>query len=205
MVKIKICGITNMEDAVKAVGLGVDIIGFNFFKRSPRYINPEAASDIAQKLPCFVYTVGVFANDEPGYIKKVIKLTGIQAVQFHGNETPAFCDSFNFPIIKAFRIKNKNSFKDIDKYHVDAYLLDTYETRKFGGTGKIFNWDLIKNLKKSSVPIFISGGLNPDNVLQAIKVTNPYAVDVNSGIEKYPGKKDYKLMCDFVYKVRKFD
>jgi len=202
LVKIKICGITNFEDALKAVDLGVDIIGFNFFKRSPRYILPKDAAKIIKKLPCFIYSVGVFVNDDPKYINKTIDITGIQALQFHGNETSEFCDQFDYPLIKAFRVRNKASFKEIPKYNVDAYLLDTYEARKFGGTGKTFNWKLVKSLKKTSLPIFISGGLNPKNVVQAIKVTNPYAVDVNSGIEKFPGKKDPKLMKEFVYKAR---
>lgn len=205
MLKIKICGIANLKDALTSIKSGADTLGFIFYKKSPRYINPKEAKLIIQKLPSRINKVGVFVDEKKDMVQKVAKQCKLNILQFHGNETPIYCQKFKeYKVIKVFRIKNKNSLKDISKYKVDYYLLDSYQKDKFGGTGKVFNWRLVRLVKKFKKPIILSGGLNSDNVLEAIKKTKPHAIDLSSGVEKYPGKKDSALLKKLFKKIKFF-
>jgi phosphoribosylanthranilate isomerase len=200
MVKIKICGITNVEDALFAHSLGVDMLGFVFAK-SKRKLTPEAASKIIGEVPHSTVIVGVFVNEKEERVREVLELCGLDVLQFHGNEPPSYILKFRERTIKSFRIKDKNSLKDIPKYKADIYLLDTYSPKEYGGTGEVFNWDLAVEAKKFG-PIMLAGGLNPDNVEEAVKKVRPFAVDVSSGVESRPRKKDKKKLEEFVRRVR---
>ncbi len=200
--RIKVCGITNLEDARAAVDLGADALGFIFVPDTPRYIEPEAAKRIISDLPPFITTVGVFADALPEVILRTVKTCGLNAVQLHGSETPEYCSEINCPkLIKALRIKDRSSLSSISDYRVSAYLLDTYVKGKKGGTGETFNWDLAIEAKKYG-RIIIAGGLTPENVAQAIRHVSPYAVDVGSGVESSPGKKDHFRVKAFIENVR---
>jgi phosphoribosylanthranilate isomerase len=203
MVKIKICGITNLEDALDAVKLGADALGFVFYKKSPRYICEDKAIQIIYHLPKKIKKAGVFVNEKKENIKKIAEFLKLDMLQFHGNESKDFCRHFKgYKIIKAIRIKNKNSLKDIDKYPVWAVLFDRYQPGIFGGTGKKFNWDLIKDVKLKDKVIFLSGGLNKNNVRTAIRMVKPDWVDASSSLEKSPGKKSYQKMKEFIKEVK---
>ncbi|MFQ5868097.1 MAG: phosphoribosylanthranilate isomerase [bacterium] len=207
MVRIKICGITNEKDALWAVNLGADYIGFNFYKNSPRKISPKLAAQIIGKLPSFTQAVGVFVNEETRIVKRIAEKCKLNLVQLHGEEAPEHCrelqaQSPRLKIIKVIRIRNKGNLKGAEKYGVDYYLLDSYVPGIEGGTGEIFNWDLAVEAKQFGKPIFLAGGLTPDNVTQALEKVNPYGVDVASGVEKTPRRKDYALMRDFINRVR---
>ncbi|MCM8779102.1 MAG: phosphoribosylanthranilate isomerase [Candidatus Omnitrophica bacterium] len=207
MVRIKICGITNAEDAQIAVNLGAHALGFVFAK-SPRKISPEKAQEIIIKLPPFIFSVGVFVNEEAEKIKQIIELCKLNALQLHGEESPKFCQEFRtrVKVIKAFRIKDERDLQVLLRYDVDAYLLDAFSPTVYGGTGKTFDWDLAIKAKKilRNRPLILSGGLNPQNVKGAIEKVKPYAVDVSSGLEKSPGKKDKVLLEKFIQSVKAF-
>ena len=194
--RLKICGITRLEDALLATSLGAHALGFIFSQKSPRYISPEKAQEIIKKLPPFVQTVGVFVNEKSETIKTIAQNCGLNLIQLHGDESPTFCEHLDLPCIKAFRIKDEASLKGLVSYKdkVKGFLLDTYEKGQAGGTGKIFNWELAAKAKEYGIPIILAGGLNPDNIRAAIKTVHPYALDVNSGIESAPGKKNKMLM-----------
>jgi len=207
MVRIKICGITNEKDALWAVNLGADYIGFNFYKDSPRKISPELASQIIGKLPSFTRPVGVFVDEEVRKVKRIAERCGLILVQLHGAEPPEYClklqsESPRLKIIKAFKVKNKGVLEEIEKYDVDYYILDSYVPGMEGGTGEVFNWDLAVEAKQFGKPIFLAGGLTPENVISAIEKVDPYGVDVASGVEKSPRRKDYELMRQFINRVR---
>jgi len=200
--RIKICGITNLEDARAAADLGTDALGFIFVPNTPRYIEPEVAKRIIRNLPPFVISVGVFADALPEVILQTVRTCGLNAVQLHGSETPEYCSEINGPkLIKAFRIKDRSSLSSIPDYEVSAYLLDTYIKGKKGGTGETFNWNLAREAKKYG-RIIVAGGLTPENVAQAILHVRPYAVDVGSGVESSPGKKDHSKIKAFVENVK---
>lgn len=199
MLKVKICGITNLEDAQAAVGYGCDAIGFLFYKKSPRYIAPEKAKDIIDKLPKSVIKIGVFVNAKAETIKHISRMCGIKMLQFHGNESPEFCAKFKgYKIIKTCRVKDKLDIKNISKYHPFAFLFDTYIASKMGGTGKTFDWGLIKHMRRIKHPVFLSGGLTERNVKKAVEIAVPDWVDVCSGIEEKPGKKDANKIKKFI-------
>lgn len=202
-VKIKICGITNLTDADTAVRLGADALGF-IFASSPRQIAPQTAREIIGALPPFVKTVGVFVNEAPAAIRKVIDDCGLDLVQLHGDESPALCDELMPYTIKALRIKDESNLKTVQAYHgkVRALLLDTYSKEKAGGTGKTFDWQLAIKIKEQGTPLILSGGLAPANIVAAIRTVRPSAVDVNSGVEERPGKKSSTLIRDLVENVR---
>jgi phosphoribosylanthranilate isomerase len=187
--KVKICGITNMEDALLAAELGTDALGFIFVKTSPRHIRPSAARKIIQELPPFVTPVGVVADAEHDEILELIDETGICCVQLHGNESPKQLAKFPVPIYKSFRVDEEFNLETLQRYKGSAYLLDTYVEGALGGTGKTFDWDIAVKAKAYG-RIILAGGLNPENILEAIQKVQPYAVDVNSGVESAPGKKD---------------
>lgn len=200
--RVKICGITNSKDADAAVESGADALGFIFYSGSPRHIEPEKAAEIIGTLPPFVTAVGVFVDETLEGIKKAVSESGVTCVQLHGSETPEFCESVGGSVIKAFRIKGLSDIEPIAKYRAGAYLLDTFKAGVPGGTGKTFDWEIALEAKKLG-RIILSGGLNPENVLDAVRHVNPYAVDVSSGVEKSPGIKDPGLIRKFIEELKK--
>ena len=194
--RVKICGITNLDDALCAVGNGADAVGFNFYKKSPRYVAPGKAGEIIADLPPFVTPVGVFVNASEVHIDVVVKLAGLRAIQLHGDEPPEACLGHSVPVIRVLRVGQDFDAETMRSYLVDTFLLDTAKTGSYGGTGKTFDWSRAKEAKAFG-RIILAGGLNPDNVAEAIDEVAPYAVDTSSGVEIEPGKKDHE-------KVRKF-
>ena len=199
MVKVKICGITNLEDALSATRQGADALGFIFYRESPRYIKPEKAKIIIRQLPKFVKKVGVFVNAREATIRRINRNLKLDMLQFHGDESEDFCHRFkDYKIIKSFRVSNKIHLTDLSKYDVWAYLFDTFERDKFGGTGKSFDWHLLDCLKGLKKTIFLSGGLNPKNVRKALQGFPAKWVDASSSLERYPGKKDSQKIKRFI-------
>ena len=199
MTKVKICGITNIEDAESAVKSGADALGFIFFRNSPRYIHKNVAKEIIQGLPPFVSSVGVFVNEEETKIREISESCGLDILQFHGDESPDFCSLFNRRLIKAFRVKEKKDLEIISSYKVSAVLLDTYYKDLYGGGGKAFNWQIVSMARSYySERVILAGGLCPDNVLKAIQIVKPYGVDISSGVESEPGKKDHAKLEEFI-------
>jgi len=205
MVKIKICGITNVKDATWVANLGADYVGLNFAKQSKRKISLEKAQEIIQILPPYIEKVALFVNEEPKVVEKVLANCKIDILQFHGEESPEYCQQFKdkAKIIKAFRIQDASSLDQISQYGVDFCLLDAFVPEAPGGTGQSFNWDLAVQAKQFGRPIFLAGGLNPENVIEAIKKVGPFAVDVSSGVESSPRKKSVELMQEFIKNARK--
>lgn len=200
-IKIKICGITNIEDARAASDLGADALGFIFYRESKRYVDPETVKDIISELPPFITKVGVFVKSDLNEIQSIKEKTGIDIAQLHGDETPEFCCSIPFKVIKVIRVKDKSDIGQVAQYPDQDILFDTYSDKEYGGTGENFNWELLKDLSLSG-NLILSGGLNPDNVLDAVKIVRPYAVDVSSGVESEPGKKDYEKIEKFIEAIK---
>ena len=192
MIPTKICGITNLDDANVAVENGASAIGFIFYEKSPRTISINNAKSISKHLPKTIARVGVFVNHEKDFIHEAILKVPLDMIQLHSNETPDFCNQFDVPILKALRIKNEASLSVMDQYDVAVFLLDTFSNDQYGGTGETFDWSVLN--RKFKTPIILSGGLNPENILDAIDAVNPSAVDVNSGVESSPGKKDFNKL-----------
>ncbi|MBW2284550.1 MAG: phosphoribosylanthranilate isomerase, partial [Deltaproteobacteria bacterium] len=203
MVKVKICGITNREDASTAVELGADALGF-IFAESPRRITPDCARDIINSLPPFVQTVGVFVDEELSTIHDIMDLCGFDLVQLHGHESPEFCRELMPFTLKAFRLKDASGLLSMGDYQrsIRGLLLDTYEKGMSGGTGKTFDWRLAVKAGSMGIPIILSGGLGPSNIQKAVSTVRPFAVDVNSGVESRPGKKDHILMKRLMDEVK---
>lgn len=201
MVRIKICGITKIEDALAAVAAGADALGFVFFEKSPRYISPEQAAGIIRQLPPFVQTVGLFVNEQLADVNRTADQCGLDLVQLHGEETPEFCRGVNRRVVKAFRVKDSTSLDQIDSYDVAASLLDAWSPLAHGGTGDTFNWEIAAAAAASRC-IVLAGGLTPENVSEAVKIVRPYAVDVSSGVESGPGRKDPEKMQRFIRNAR---
>ena len=202
MTRVKVCGITNREDARQAVDLGADALGFIFHPASPRYIAPEAAARIIRDLPPFVASVGVFVDASVLRVRSLVRTCLLSAVQFHGEETPDYCGGFPVKVIKAFRVKGTRLPRGLSRFVVDAILLDTFRSGVPGGTGQVFDWDVAKRAKRYG-RIILAGGLNPANVRDAVQAVRPFAVDVSSGVEAFPGKKDPKLLEEFFLRVRR--
>ena len=181
--------------------MGADALGFIFYPKSPRYIKPEKAAEIIRSLSPFVASVGVFVNASIREIQSVVHTCRLSTVQLHGEEPPEFCKEFSVKVIKAFRIKGNGFPRRISQYSVDALLLDPYIVGIPGGTGTVFNWDVAKRAKRYG-RIILAGGLGPENVQEAIQTVDPYAVDVSSGVESSPGKKDHKLLQKFINQVK---
>lgn len=200
MTAIKICGITNKEDALFAAKLGVNALGF-IFAPSPRKVTPFQAREIIDSLPPLINKVGVFLNQSREEVAQIALQCGLDTIQLHGDETPEYCNYFGAKVIKSFRVKDKNSLIDVGLYKVSAFLLDTYVSGQPGGTGKTFNWELAELAQKSG-PIIIAGGLTPDNVNEAIGQVRPYGVDIGSGVELSPGKKDLNKLVKLVKRIR---
>jgi phosphoribosylanthranilate isomerase len=204
MVKVKICGITNKIDGLNAADLGADMLGFVFYKKSKRYVEPKLAQDIINELPEAIEKVGIFVDEKKEDVLRIAEDSGLTALQFHGDETPGYCDSFkgSYKVIKAFRIKDRSGLWKINDYDTDFYLLDAYSPRAKGGIGETFDWGIIRDFEMMK-PLILSGGLNAGNVSKAISSVAPYGVDVSSGVEASPGKKDLGLMKNFIDKARK--
>lgn len=198
MVRIKICGITNLDDALLAAELGADALGFIFYPKSPRQVDAETARAIIAQLPPFVAAVGVFVDEAAAVVRDLAVQAGLDWVQLHGQESPEYCRSLERKVIKAFRIQDESSLIRLADYQgtVQALLLDTYKKGQVGGTGEIFDWHLARKAKQYG-PIILAGGLTSENVAQAIATVGPAAVDAASGIEAAPGKKDPKKLRAF--------
>jgi phosphoribosylanthranilate isomerase len=201
-VKVKICGITNPADGLTAAAAGADMIGLMFYEQSPRHVSRATAKEIAWAVPPFVVKVGVFVNPAEEIVIRAIGECGLGLLQFHGNEPPEFCTQFGVMSLKAFRLRDAGSLQELRKYKTDAWLLDAYTPDKLGGTGEPFNWDLAVAAQKMGKPIFLAGGLTPENVAEAVRKVQPYAVDVSSGVESAPGKKDHEKVRRFIAAAR---
>ena len=199
--RVKICGITRLEDALVAVDLGVDALGLVFYAPSPRNVTIATAADIARQIPAFVSVVGLFVNAEPSFVEEVIANVGLSLLQFHGDETPEDCERFGLPYIKAIRVKADTNLVQYarDFTSAKALLLDTYTEGVAGGTGQMFDWNLIPSALPK--PVILAGGLLANNVAQAIRQVKPYAVDVSGGVEATKGIKDAQKIAAFMQQV----
>jgi phosphoribosylanthranilate isomerase len=205
MVKVKVCGITNLEDALAALAAGADALGFNFYRRSPRYIAPGEARRIISELPpAAVLCVGVFVNeDSPAALARMAAEASVAAVQLHGDETPAYCAALNEQrVIKALRVGKDFVPEHATEYGAESILLDAFSASARGGTGETFDWELARRTREVVAQLYLAGGLTVENVADAIAVVRPYAVDVCSGVEFAPGRKDAERMRAFVSAVR---
>lgn len=200
-VRVKICGITNAKDAEIAVEAGADALGFIFVAGTPRYIDPDAARAIVNDLPPLVSPVGVFADHPVAEIERVINRCGFRTVQLHGSEAPEYCRQLTVSVIKTFRVRPGGPPPPFEAYRVHAFLLDTFVEGKLGGTGKTFPLEVASSAKAFG-RVIIAGGLTPENVVQVIREVHPYAVDVSSGVESKPGRKDPQKLRDFIARVR---
>jgi phosphoribosylanthranilate isomerase len=201
--KVKICGITNLEDAAAAIDAGTDLLGFNFYPESPRYIEPQKAQKIISKLPAFMDIVGLFVNAPYETIRKTMEQCSLDWLQLHGDEEPDFCHSLgslHLSTIKAIRVKDYSDIKKAELFFTDAILLDAFDPEKYGGTGLRFDWNIVGHINKR---IFLAGGINPDNVVEAVKL-GVYGIDICSGVESSPGKKDHKKMKQLFENIRHF-
>jgi phosphoribosylanthranilate isomerase len=197
-VKVKICGITSVADGQAAAEAGADMIGLMFYEPSPRYITISQAVEISRSLSPFVQRVGVFVNPEEAQVMEAIVACGLSLLQFHGDEPSGFCTQFGLMSLKALRVRDLESIAALENYRTDAFLLDAWSQAGLGGTGEKFNWDLAVQAQKFGKPIFLAGGLTPDNVAGAVRHVRPFAVDVSSGVESSPGKKDPAKVRAFI-------
>jgi phosphoribosylanthranilate isomerase len=204
MVLVKICGITNLADALDAVDAGVDALGFNFYEPSPRYIEPSAAREIIEQLPVDILTVGVFVNEPtPEAVGKIADEAGVGALQLHGHESPEFCRSFpRRHVIKVLAIGSDFDPEEALHYEVDAFMADAFDRKAWGGTGRQIDWSMARSLRERVPKLFLAGGLSPENVEEAIAAVQPYAVDACSALEVTPGKKDRERVRAFVRAAR---
>ncbi len=201
IVKVKICGLTNYEDAAAAMDMGADLLGFNFYPKSPRYVPPEKAMEIINRLPGFIDIAGVFVNASFEQIRETISRCHLDWVQLHGDESPQFCQSLlslDVRTMKAIRVKSQEDIEKAEDYFTDTVLLDAFHPEKYGGTGLTFDWNIIGHIGKR---IFLAGGINPDNAADAVEL-GVYGIDVCSGIEASPGKKDHKKMKELFENIR---
>jgi phosphoribosylanthranilate isomerase len=201
IVKVKICGITNSDDAVAAMDMGADLLGFNFYPKSPRYVTGDQAAEIVGRLPAFIDVVGVFVNASLQHIQETISQCGLSWVQLHGDETGEFCSSFlslNIKTMKAIRVKDSSDIQRAEDYYTDAILLDAFDPQRYGGTGVSFDWNIVGHIGKR---VFLAGGINPDNAAKAVEL-GVYGIDICSGVEAEPGKKDHKKMKKLFENIR---
>ena len=200
-VKVKICGITNARDAEIAVEAGADALGFVFFAKSPRCIEPKVAEQIITKLPPFILSVGVFVNEEVEVVRDTMDHCGLVLAQLHGDESPAYCESLNRPILRAIRLRDRGSFLSVAEYKgragVRGIVIDAFSESAYGGTGQTVDWSIAAEASKAA-PILLAGGLTPENVQEAIHKVQPYGVDVSSGVEASPGTKDSAKVQAFI-------
>ncbi|MGH7971329.1 MAG: phosphoribosylanthranilate isomerase [Limisphaerales bacterium] len=195
---VKICGLTNAADALAAANAGADALGFVFYESSPRHVSMERAGEIVRRLPAPVVKVGVFVNAPEEFVLRAISECGLNLLQFHGDEPPEYCSQFGIMSMKAFRIRDAASLEAVALYPTDAWLLDAYSAEVVGGTGATFNWELARTVQGRGRPIFLAGGLTAENVATAIQQVQPYGVDVSSGVETSPGKKDHQKVEAFI-------
>ena len=203
MTWIKICGITNVEDALAAASMKVNAVGF-VFAPSPRRIETSVAREIIRQLPRALLKVGVFVNQDYSEVEEIASECGLSALQFHGDESPEYCQRFSLPTLKAIRIKSVDSLKEMDRFSQATLLLDTFRPTQAGGTGVSFPWEIALRAKERR-NFILSGGLTPGNVREAIQFVHPFGVDVSSGVESIPGKKGLSKMVEFVKEVKKAD
>ena len=205
MVKIKICGITNVEDAKVAVAAGADALGFVMYRKSPRFVEPAVVKAIVAGLPPFMLPVGVFVNEEPARVRTLMDECGLALAQLHGDETAPYCQDLGRPVLKALRLKDRGTFLALAEFsgraNVRGFLIDAFSDQAYGGTGQTVDWGLAQEVAQS-MPVVLAGGLTPVNVAEAITRVRPYGVDVSSGVELSPGKKDHKKVKDFIRAAR---
>ncbi|MEJ2200367.1 MAG: phosphoribosylanthranilate isomerase [Desulfuromonadaceae bacterium] len=201
MVKVKICGITCIEDALHAAASGADALGLVFYEKSPRAVRPEQARRIIAELPPFVTTVGLFVNEAPERIREIVADCGLDLIQLHGDEKPEQCLHPPHRVLKALRVKGEESLRGLEDYQVSALLLDAWRPGSYGGTGQLCDWQLAARVAKQQ-RVILAGGLTPDNVAEAIVKVRPYGVDVSSGVESAPGRKDPQRVADFIRQAR---
>ena len=201
MTKVKICGITSVEDALVAAEAGADALGFVFYDKSPRYIDPERAARVIAEIPPFIQVVGLFVNAELDFVNLAADSCKLDIVQLHGDESPSYCQAVRRRVMKAFRVRGMESLSTMADYSVSAYLLDAWSPNAYGGTGGRFDWDCAIVAKEHG-PIVLAGGLDPDNVASAVARVQPYAVDVSSGVELYPGRKDPEKVKRFIQNAK---
>jgi phosphoribosylanthranilate isomerase len=199
--QVKICGVTNAADALAAAEAGADMIGLNLYEKSPRHVAFATAGEIARALPPFVQRVGVFVNPSEDLVMRAITECGLNLLQFHGDEPSGFCTQFGLMSMKAIRVRNEVSLQALADFQTDAFLLDAHSQSGLGGTGEKFNWELAVEAQKFGKPIFLAGGLTPENVGEAVRKVRPFAVDVSSGVEFAPGKKDAAKVRAFIQSV----
>ncbi len=200
--RVKICGLTSVADGLAAAAAGADLIGLMFYEQSPRQISVATAAEIARALPPHVQRVGVFVNPTEDLVLRAIGECGLSLLQFHGEEPSDFCTQFGLMSLKALRLRDAESLKTLAQYHTDAYLLDAYSAAGRGGTGEQFDWELAVAAQQYGKPIFLAGGLTPENVAAAVRQVQPFAVDVSSGVESAPGRKDAAKVQAFINAVR---
>ena len=197
-VTVKICGITSEADALAAAEAGADAIGLMFYEDSPRHVTLEQAKAISAALPQHVMRVGVFVNAEEAFVHQALTECMLNILQFHGDETPEECSRYPVMTLKAFRVQGEETLAELEAYPSAGYLLDAYVKDALGGTGATFNWDLAVRAQEFGKPIFLAGGLTPENVAEAVRKVQPFGVDVSSGVEIEPGRKDAEQMRTFV-------
>jgi phosphoribosylanthranilate isomerase len=203
--EIKICGITNLEDASFAAECGADALGFIFYSKSPRYVEPETAKEIIEEIPDGITKVGVFVNHDALALKQIVEFCGLDMVQFHGDETPEYCRQFpSSLLIKAFCPRGEDDLRKLSSYNVRAILVDAYDPLRYGGAGKRSDWRLAVKVKETHL-LILAGGLNADNIGEAIEIVSPHAVDINSGVESSPGRKDLEKVRTIIEIVRRMD
>ena len=199
--KVKICGITNSQDADAAVEAGADALGFIFFSQSPRYIEPQIAQQLIAKLPPFVLPIGVFVNEEAETVRDIMDQCGLAVAQLHGDEPPTYCESLRRPVLKGIRLRDRGSFLSLAEYKgragVRGFLIDAFSESSYGGTGQTVDWSIAAEAA-AAAPIVLAGGLTPENVQEAIHQVKPYGVDVSSGVEASPGTKDPAKIQAFI-------
>lgn len=201
MVRVKICGITRLDDALLAVAAGADALGFVFHECSPRHIFPEEAARIMEALPPFVQAVGLFVNADVDLVNATADLCRLDLIQLHGDESPEYCTGLKRRVLKVIRVKDITSLDPMKNYRVSGFLLDAYSPKAYGGTGTSFNWEVAKVAEKYG-PVILAGGLTPGNVRQAVEKVSPYGVDVSSGVEAAPGKKDIDKVREFIRRAK---
>ncbi len=203
MTFVKICGITNLDDALAAIDTGADALGFNFYKPSPRYVTPETAREMIAQLPDHVLAVGVFVNEQPASVEAIARRASVTAIQLHGDESPDYCRNLaGFKVIKALAAGAGFAAQEAKAYEVDAILLDTKDPNLRGGTGRVFDWSIAQEVNRLVPKLFLAGGLGVQNIEQAIISVDPYGVDACSALEERPGKKDHERMRAFVRAIR---
>jgi len=205
MIKVKICGITSAEDAQAAVAAGADALGFVMYRKSPRHVEAAAARSIVAELPPFVLPIGVFVNEEPLVVRNLMDECGLALAQLHGDEPPSYCERLGRPALKAIRLKDRSSFLPLAEFrgraNVRGFVIDAYSDQAYGGTGRTIDWALAEEAARAA-PVLLAGGLTPSNVSEAIRVVRPYGVDVSSGVEERPGKKDPAKVRAFITAAR---